>query len=98
MKKRKIIIVNIILIFIAIIMCFGGGISCCLNYGYGLGDLAYLIPLFIFTVLYPILLLIFYKKSFHSIVPPIIFILVLSFFIFTLIFDRGPECSCDLFN
>ena len=94
--KTRNIIINLVVILLAIIMCLGG--ECCLSHGYGLGDIIYQIPLMIITGLYVLLLFGDRKTAFNTLVPPIIFTCILVVYILTLIFDRGGECPCSLFE
>ena len=98
MHIKRNIIINLVLVIIATILLFGGSLSDCLNYGYGLGDVAYLFPLWCFSLLYVVLMIILRKHYFKTLIPAILFGLILSGFISTLIFDRGPECSCHPFS
>ena len=80
-----------------IVLSFGGGFpSCCLAYGHGLGDLMYFFPLWFFTGIYAVLFLFFRIRISANILTPVVFGVVISFFVFSLIFNRGPECPCHL--
>ena len=99
MKKvnRAYLLINLLLVLVATFLSFGFGKSCCLNFGYGLGDVMYIIPFWGLSFLYFILMLIFRKRFFSTIYPILIFGAILTFFILNLIFNRGPECPCHLY-
>lgn len=72
--------------------------TCCLSYGHGLGDIVYFVPLWGFTFAYFIALVFFRKKVLDKGFIPVLFSLILSFFVLNILFFKGPECSCNLFN
>ena len=98
MKNKKYLFIHLFVILIGGILSLNIGISCCLTYGYGLGDIAYIFPLWGISILYLIIMLFKRKTFFKTLVPPLIYGIILCFFIYNLIFNRGPECHCDWFQ
>ena len=98
LKENRIKILNYSFLIIAVILSFGGVSTCCLSYGHGLGDILYLFPLWLLTFIYFILVVFLKRKIKESIFVPIIFGIILSFFIVNIFFNKGPECSCNFFN
>lgn len=98
MKNRRNIVINILVISLAAIMSLGAGGSCCLSYGYGLGDVLFLFPLWAISIIYLLIFIFTGKQFFMSLVPPpLILGCILLVFIFLLIFVRGSECPCSWF-
>lgn len=95
MNNRRNIVINILVISLAAILSLGAGGSCCLSYGYGLGDVFFLFPLWAISIIYLLILIFTRRQFFTSIVPPLIFGCILLVFIFLLIFVRGSECPCS---
>ena len=94
-SRNKYLIINILLLSLALIL--GLGINCCLSFGYGLGDLFYLAPLWTINIIYFILMITRTKSFYNTPIPPIIFGSILLFFIYTIVFNHGPECPCYLY-
>ncbi len=94
MKTGKCFRMNILLSLVAAILCFGPLFTCCLGYGYGLGDIAYLFLLWGICSIYLIIMIFSRKKFFENPKPPIILGIILLIFIINLFFFRGPECPC----
>jgi energy-coupling factor transporter transmembrane protein EcfT len=86
-------VLNYLLLLCFIILSFGHHFTCCLGFGYGLGDLAFFIPIWIITLIYLIIML--RKKTIPSLLN-LIFLLILLIFIFQLLFNRGIECPCGI--
>ncbi len=92
---HKITILNYVLLSIAIFLSVGYfTIPCYFVFGYGLGDFIYTIPLLITTLLLFLLGIFFKDKVKSNISIPIIFGIILLFFIWTLVFNKGPEAPC----
>ncbi len=97
-KNLKYLISHILVIIIGAAFCLFVGTSCCLTFGYGLGDIAYVLPLWGISILYILAMIIKRKTFFKSLIPPMIYGIVLGFFIFNLIWNRGPECHCEIYQ
>ena len=98
MKEKKIRFLNYSLLIVSVILSFGGVTTCCLSYGHGLGDIVYLFPLWFLTFLYFILVIFFKNKIKSKGFIPVIYVIILSFFIINITLNKGPECSCNLFS
>lgn len=96
-KENKLFILNIIQFLTLVILSFGNSFSCCLTFGHGLGDVIYLIPLWLTTLVYFILIVGFSKKIKSGYNSLIIFGSILLLFLLKLIFNHGPECPCVIF-
>ena len=92
--NKKIAIANLLLLLTFFILSFGHGISCCLTFGYGLGDVFYLTPIWIVTLIYFILIVGFKKRIFINYETIVIFGVIALVLILNLLFNRGPECPC----
>ena len=90
-------LINYFILFVALILSLGGASTCCLSYGHGLGDIIYLFPLWLLTLIFFTMTIFFKKKIKNNYFIPIIFGVFFSFFIINIIFNKGPECSCNLF-
>jgi hypothetical protein len=98
MNNKKYLFIHLFVILIGVILSLNSGTSCCFSYGYGLGDLVYMFPLWGISILYLIIMLFKRKIFFKTLIPALIYGIILCFFIYNLIFNRGSECPCDLFQ
>ena len=98
LKFNKHLITHSIAIVFAIVFCFKVGSSCCLGFGHGLGDVFFIFLLYAICSLYLIIMLITRKNFFKTSTPAFILLIILSYFMLQIIFFRGPECHCELYN
>lgn len=80
-----------------LVLSFGNSFSCCLTFGHGLGDVIYLVPLWIGTLIHFVLIVGFKKMIVSGYKPLIIFGFIVILALLKLIFNHGPECPCNLF-
>ena len=93
-RPKKILIIHILLLTLYLSLSFGHGIDCCLTFGYGLGDIVYLFPLWLITLVILAQIIFFKKKFTKSYLSSIVFGFVLLLFILQLVLNHGPECPC----
>lgn len=78
------------------ILVFGGDFTCCLAHGYGLGDIVYVAPMFVLTILYLVLIVVWWKKMDEKWLMTLFFGVVIFFYIRSLAVSTGFECPCEL--
>ena len=76
-------------------LIIGPSFSCCFSYGHGLGDVVYAGILWVGTGIYFLALIFVKQKALKLSIIPALYGSILFFLIVNIVFNRGPECSCE---